>query len=218
MVLHSMSMDWPEVNLSPWKTMICTFSIPRRCGGCRAWSNATDSRSVSAGIRRFESGPPHIYIELLKSHSQITSRPCTFPNTGSLEISDKLRVSASAAINLSCSSGISRERKISHPASGKLDWNIKEIPLSSSRTRLTAPLGSANLSLHFIAIEMNSPITICGTRIEESVPNSSGADQYVVSYTISTSLALIPSLVKWKFPPAYVKWHLWVNSREFWYI
>ena len=29
-------------------------------GGCRVRSKAADSRSASVGIRRFESGPPHI--------------------------------------------------------------------------------------------------------------------------------------------------------------
>ena len=70
-----------------------------------------DLGSIPVGVRRFESGPPHIYIKEFKSYSQITSRPCTFRNTGSLEISDKLRLSASAAINLACSSGISRDKK-----------------------------------------------------------------------------------------------------------
>jgi hypothetical protein len=67
-------------------------------------------------------------MELLECYSQVTSRPCTFRNSGPLEISGKLRVNASAVINLSCSSGISGDRKLSHPTSGKLDCNIKEAP------------------------------------------------------------------------------------------
>ena len=74
------------------------------CGGCRARSKAMDSGFIPVGVRRFESGPPHIYIELVESYSQINSRPGTFRKTGSLEISVKLLASASATINLSSKS------------------------------------------------------------------------------------------------------------------
>ena len=93
-----------------------------------------DSGFIPVGVRRFESGPPHTHIELLYFYFQITSRVSTFRNTGSLEISGTLRDKASAAINVSCSSGIARDRKMSYPSSGKLDWKINEDPLSSSRT------------------------------------------------------------------------------------
>ncbi len=32
------------------------------CGGCRVWSKAMDLGSIPIGVRRFESGPPHLLI------------------------------------------------------------------------------------------------------------------------------------------------------------
>ncbi len=50
-----------DINVQP---LIVIFNINEKhhrkpCGGCRAWLKAMDSESISVGIRRFKSGPPH---------------------------------------------------------------------------------------------------------------------------------------------------------------